>query len=82
MLIITATTNKQTKTRLDNDVGSGVHLSPSGVEFDERRVALGANTEVRAGASLRFPRQLPFDPDDPDANFRLTINRLSLKTLW
>ena len=32
--------------RLDNDVGSGVHLSPSGVEFDERRVALGKNTEV------------------------------------
>jgi hypothetical protein len=39
--------------RLDNDVGSGVHLSPSGVEFDERRVALGKNTEVR-GMGLKM----------------------------
>jgi hypothetical protein len=32
--------------RLDNDVGTGIHLSPGGVEFDERRLTLGKNTEV------------------------------------
>lgn len=33
--------------RLDNDVGTGVHLTPTGVEFDERRLTLGNSTEVR-----------------------------------
>jgi hypothetical protein len=32
--------------RLDNDVGTGIHLSPGGIEFDERRLTLGKNTEV------------------------------------
>ncbi|KAF8072590.1 Cbwd1 [Scenedesmus sp. PABB004] len=67
--------------RLDNDVGTGVHLTPTGVEFDERRLTLGKSTEVRAGATLRFPRSLPVDRDDPDA-FKLHVHRLSLKTLW
>ncbi|WIA08490.1 hypothetical protein OEZ85_007925 [Tetradesmus obliquus] len=67
--------------RLDNDVGTGVHLTPTGVEFDERRLTLGKSTEVRAGATLRFPRTLPIDRDDPDA-FKLQVHRLSLKTLW
>lgn len=33
--------------RLDNDVGTGVHLTPTGIEFDERRLTLGDSTEVR-----------------------------------
>ncbi|KIZ03416.1 hypothetical protein MNEG_4545 [Monoraphidium neglectum] len=67
--------------RIDNQIGTGVHLSPSGVEFDERRVALGDTTELRAGATLRFPRSLPIDRDDPDA-FKLQVHRLSLKAQW
>eukprot|EP00775_Hariotina_reticulata_P007043 gene7043-7257_t len=67
--------------RLDNDIGTGIHLTPTGVEFDERRLTLGNSTEVRAGATLRFPRTLPIDRDDPDA-FKLHVHRLSLKTLW
>ncbi|GBF90334.1 hypothetical protein Rsub_02440 [Raphidocelis subcapitata] len=67
--------------RIDNDIGTGVHLSPSGIEFDERRLALGSTTELRAGATLRFPRSLPIDRDDPDA-FKLQVHRLSLKTQW
>lgn len=38
-------------------------------------------SQVRAGATLRFPRSLPIDKDDPDA-FKLHVHRLSLKTLW
>jgi hypothetical protein len=125
--------------RLDQGVGSGVRLAPGGLEFDERRMALGNKTQVgaplevlggvqaigravasfawlgrlmsvyrcvatgtharwighqpcwssprppalqlRASALLRFPRQLPLDPEDPDA-FKLQVHRLSLKTLW
>lgn len=37
--------------------------------------------QLRAGATLRFPRSLPVDRDDPDA-FKLQVHRLSLKTLW
>jgi hypothetical protein len=66
--------------RLDNGVGSGVHLSPGGVEFDERRVALGDNLAIRAGATLLFPRSLPM-PRGEDA-LRVRVNRLSVKTLW
>jgi hypothetical protein len=67
--------------RVDTDAGTGVHLSPTGIEFDERRLALGDSTEIRAGATLRFPRSLPIDRDDPDA-FALQVHRLSLKTRW
>lgn len=58
-----------------------MHLSPAGLEFDERRVSLGRTAELRAGATLRFPRSLPIDRDDPDA-FKLQVHRLSLKTQW
>jgi len=37
--------------------------------------------QLRAGATLRFPRALPINRDDPDA-FKLQVHRLSLKTLW
>jgi hypothetical protein len=37
--------------------------------------------QLRAGATLRFPRSLPIDRDDPDA-FKLQVHRLSLKTQW
>lgn len=40
-----------------------------------------AAVQLRAGATLRFPRSLPVDRDDPDA-FKLQVHRLSLKTLW
>ena len=33
--------------RLDNEVGTGIHFTPTGVEFDERRLTLGDSTEVR-----------------------------------
>jgi hypothetical protein len=66
--------------RLDNGVGSGVHLSPGGIEFDERRVALGDGLLLRAGATVLFPRSLPM-PRGEEA-LRVRVDRLSVKTLW
>lgn len=43
--------------------------------------AILAAVQLRAGATLRFPRSLPVDRDDPNA-FKLQVHRLSLKTLW
>jgi hypothetical protein len=40
--------------RLDNDVGTGVHLTPTGIEFDERRLTLGKSTEVGGGGACLF----------------------------
>lgn len=37
--------------RLDNDVGTGVHLTPTGIEFDERRLTLGDSTEVQSSGA-------------------------------
>lgn len=57
--------------RLDNTSGTGIHLSPAGVEFDERVVRLGSGLSLRAAASLRFPRQLPIDRDDNDLGIKV-----------
>lgn len=37
--------------------------------------------QVRMGATLRFPRSLPLEPDDTDA-FKLDVHRLSLRSTW
>ncbi|DBB09333.1 TPA: hypothetical protein ACH3X3_007912 [Trebouxia sp. C0006] len=66
--------------RLDNKAGSGIHVGPSGVEFDERVLALGANAEARFGASVGFPRQLPVV--EGQQLFNWDIHRLGLKTRW
>ena len=66
--------------RLDNQAGSGIHVGPSGVEFDERVLALGANAEARFGASVGFPRQLPVV--EGQQLFNWNIHRLGLKTRW
>ena len=66
--------------RLDNQAGSGIHVGPSGIEFDERVLALGANAEARFGASVGFPRQLPVV--EGQQLFNWDIHRLGLKTRW
>lgn len=66
--------------RLDNQAGSGIHVGPSGIEFDERVLALGANAEARFGASVGFPRQLPVQ--EGQQLFNWDIHRLGLKTRW
>lgn len=68
------------KCRLDNKAGSGIHIGTSGVEFDERVVALGRNAEARFGATVGFPRQIPVMEGEQLLNW--DIHRLGLKTRW
>lgn len=41
---------------MENVVGRSVHLTPSGIDFDEHVFQLGQGTVVRAAGSLIFPR--------------------------
>ena len=73
---------------MDNGVGSGVHLSPGGLEMAERQIAFGDNLALRAGATLLFPRPgegrgggRGSDADDAGA-LRVRVHRLSVKSLW
>lgn len=66
--------------RLDNTVGSGVHISPSGVDFDQRVVRLGKQTSVRFAGHASFPRQIPVPEGTPLLNTQ--VDRLGLKTAW
>ena len=66
--------------RLDNTAGSGLHLTPTGLEFDEKLVRFSSNLSARAAIGFTFPRSLPIDRDDD--NFGFKIHRLSLKSLW
>ena len=42
--------------RMENVIGRSVHLTPSGIDFDEHVFQLGQGTVVRAAGSLIFPR--------------------------
>ena len=68
--------------RLGHSAGSGFHVSPSGVEFDERVLALGSGVELRGAAAVRFPRELPIDESNPAACFGLEVQRLTVKAAW
>ena len=48
--------------RMENAMGRGTHLTPSGLDFDEHSWYLGAGTSLRTGASIGWPRQLPIPP--------------------
>lgn len=39
--------------RLESDVGTGIHLSPTGIEIEERRLGLGNRAEVSVSRRLR-----------------------------
>ena len=66
--------------RLDNCVGTGVHVTPAGIEFDEQVVALGPNVALRGAAGIQFPRQLPVEEGRNPLN--LNVSRLGLKSRW
>ncbi|CAM6093242.1 unnamed protein product [Calypogeia fissa] len=62
-----------------NPLGSGFHLTPGGVEFDEHLVQLGEHTKLRFAAALQFPRKLPMEEDEQPV--RLRVDRLGVKTI-
>ncbi|XP_031486793.1 uncharacterized protein LOC116255162 [Nymphaea colorata] len=61
-----------------NETGSGFHLTPGGLEFDEHLLRIGKYTTVRVAASLNFPRRLP--PEEDEQLFKIDIRSIGLKT--
>ena len=61
-------------------MGTGVHVTPSGIEFDEQVVTLGPNVSLRGAAGIQFPRQLPVEEGRNPLN--LNVSRLGLKSRW
>ncbi|CAI5474367.1 unnamed protein product [Closterium sp. Yama58-4] len=49
---------------LFNPIGTGFHLSPGGLEFDEQVVKLGKHTKLRLAATFMFPKHLPLEEDE------------------
>jgi hypothetical protein len=68
------------RTRLDNNVGSGLRLGTTGVEIDQRLIKLGPNTAVRFAGVAKFPRQLPVKEGEKLIDWQ--VDRLGLKTRW
>ncbi len=66
--------------RLDNCAGSGLHVTPTGSEFDEKFLRLGSSLSIRAAGGLSFPRSLPIDRESDEWGFM--VHRLGIKTLW
>lgn len=62
---------------LYNPIGTGFHLSPGGLEFDEHVVNIGQNTKLRVAASVDFPRQFPLKAGEQP--IRVHVNRLGVK---
>eukprot|EP00898_Chlorokybus_atmophyticus_P006433 jgi/Chlat1/6791/Chrsp51S06488 len=62
---------------LFNPVGSGIHLTPSGLEFDERIFRLGPGSHLRLGATVDLPREFPLEPGERVWN--IAIHRAQLK---
>lgn len=62
-----------------NPLGSGFHLTPGGVEFDEHLIQLGEHTKLRFAATLDFPRKLPLE--EGEQPIKLQVHRLGVKTV-
>nr|ABK26859.1 unknown [Picea sitchensis] len=58
--------------------GTGFHLTPGALEFDDNVMQIGKYTTMRVAASLLFPRRIP--PVDGEQPFKINIHRLGLKT--
>eukprot|EP01018_Ginkgo_biloba_P000255 Gb_41159 [translate_table: standard] len=61
-----------------SQLGSGFHLTPGGLEFDEHVMKIGKYTTMRVAASILFPRRLP--PEEGEQPIRIEIHRLGVKT--
>jgi hypothetical protein len=65
---------------MENAIGRSMHLTPSGIDFDEHVFQLGQGTVVRAAGSVLFPRQLPVEEGESLVQFR--VQKFGLKALW
>eukprot|EP00850_Spirogloea_muscicola_P013618 SM000093S24429 [mRNA] locus=s93:329430:332360:+ [translate_table: standard] len=63
---------------LFNPLGSGVHLTPGGLEFDEQVVRIGQHTNLRLAATVDFPRRFPLE--EGEQPFLIRMHRLGIKT--
>ncbi|KAJ7534089.1 hypothetical protein O6H91_13G079100 [Diphasiastrum complanatum] len=63
---------------LFNPLGTGFHLTPGGLEFDEHVVQIGKYTRLRVAAAVEFPRQFPVEKGENP--LRIEVRRLGLKT--
>ncbi|KAK9812019.1 hypothetical protein WJX73_009191 [Symbiochloris irregularis] len=66
--------------RLENNVGKNIHLTPSGLDFDEHVWHIGRGMALRAGGSAQFPREIPVPRGQSPLTWRL--QRLGIKTRW
>ena len=62
--------------RLYSPPGSGLQLSPRGVELGDHSLALGADSALRVAACVDLPRSLPLPPGEPP--FRLQARRVGV----
>jgi hypothetical protein len=65
------------RVRFFNANHAGLHITPGGVEFEERDLKLGKYASLRVAAAVDFPRQLPLEEGDQALNVR--VSRLGLK---
>lgn len=61
---------------LTHPVGTGIHLAPGGLEFDERVWRIGRYTDLRVAASMKFPRRIPLE----EQPVKIRIHRLGIRT--
>ncbi|GAQ82003.1 hypothetical protein KFL_000970290 [Klebsormidium nitens] len=65
------------RVRFFNANHAGLHITPVGVEFEDRDLKLGKYASLRVAAAVDFPRQLPLEEGDQALNVR--VSRLGLK---
>jgi len=56
----------------------GLHLTGAGLEFDDHVYHLASQADLRLGARLRVPRELPV-PEGADSDWQLCFHRLGLR---
>lgn len=67
----------QLRMNLFNPLGTGVHLSAGGLEFDEHVINIGEHTSMRIAAAIEFPREFPLK--EGEQPIRVRVDRLGLK---
>eukprot|EP00249_Psilotum_nudum_P011443 c23180_g1_i3 orf=340-744(-) len=64
--------------KLYNPLGTGFHLTPRGLEFDEHVIDFGKYTKFRVAAAIDFPRQFPLE--EGEQPIKVHVLRLGVRT--